>query len=114
MSGSITVTAQFPVGTIELDFSATLTISVIDCNAKLNSASASGSRYFSPAATYSMEEVSQDNFKVALNQATSVLQFNAWKGTSAQSNNEDEACGPLAYELRLTSGSNADSEVDAS
>ena len=60
-----------------------------------------------------MEEVSQDNFKVALNQATSVLQFNAWKGI-AQSNNEDEACGPLAYELRLTSGSNADSRVDAS
>ena len=61
-----------------------------------------------------MEEVSQDNFKVALNQATSVLQFNAWKGTSAQSNDEDEVCGPLAYELRLTSGSNANSEVDAS
>ena len=85
----------------------------ISCVQLLNKDSSTGS-YFSPAATYSMEEVSQDNFKVALNQATSVLQFNAWKGTSAQSNNEDEACGPLAYELRLTSGSNADSRVDAS
>ena len=78
MSGSITVTAQFPVGTIELDFSVTLTISVIDCNAKLNSASASGS-LFSPAdAAYKLTEITPDNFLIALDQATSVLQFNAW------------------------------------
>ena len=78
MSGTITIAASFPAGTIEPDFSATYVVAVVDCNAPLNSASASGS-LFSPAdAAYKLTEITPDNFLIALDQATSVLQFNAW------------------------------------